>query len=169
MQADLIIDKLRKIEIFCDFSESTPQNDEILQTVSSVLKERKYSAGDAIFTKGDIAKGVYILMEGTVQVLRTTIQGEPFAVYNLNAEENVFFGQKALVTKEVRSATVKAVSDCTAVFFSKEDFFALCDKNPLLGYKALFRIAENLAGYLKQSTRDMLTLYQALIDEIDEA
>ncbi len=169
MQADLIIDKLRKIEIFCDFEEPTEENIAILEQVFSILKEEKFSANDIIFKKGDISRGLYILLEGSVQVLRTTIQGEPFAVYNLSAEENIFFGQKALVEKDERSATIKAISDCTVLFLSTEDFFALCDKEPCLGYKALYRVACNLAKYLKQSTRDMLTLYQALIDEIDEA
>ncbi len=169
MQADLVIDKLKAIEIFSDFAEETEKNLEILKAVAKVLEEVSFSANDFVFKKGDSAKGMYILLDGTVQVTRTTIQGEPFAVYNLSSEENVFFGQKALITKGERSATVKAVSNCKAAFLSTEAFFEICDKEPLLGYKALYRIASNLAKYLKESNKDLLTLYQALIDEIDES
>lgn len=169
MQVEPVIERLRKIEIFSDFSELTDKNRSILESVCSVLKEQSFSANDTVFKKGDTAKGLYILLDGTVQVVRSTIQGEPFAVYNLSGEENVFFGQKALITQEVRSATVKAVSDCKVLFLATEDFFTLCDQEPLLGYKALYRIASNLAKYLKESNKDMLTLYQALIDEIDES
>ncbi len=168
MQVDTaIINKLRHIEIFSDFSEKNRKNRRILTELCEVLEEKNFSVNEVIFKKGDPAKGLYILLEGSVQVTRTTIQGEPFSVYELSAEENVFFGQKALVTKEERSATAKAVTPCKAAFLSTENFFAVCDKEPWLGYKALYRIACNLAGYLKESNKDMLTLYQALIDEID--
>ncbi len=167
MQVDLVIEKLKKIALFSDFNENTEKNVKILTEVCEFLEEKAYSANEVIFKKGDPAKGLYILLEGTVQVTRSTIQGEPFSVYNLSAEDHVFFGQKALVTDAERSATVKAVTPCKVGFLSTEHFFEVCDREPILGYKALYHIACNLARYLKDSNKDMLTLYQALIDEID--
>lgn len=47
------------------------------------------------------------------------------------------------------------------------DFLSLCEKEPRLGYKSIFRIAKRLAGSLRRSNADILTLYEALLDEVE--
>ncbi|AOP36121.1 cyclic nucleotide-binding protein [Leptospira tipperaryensis] len=81
------------------------------------LRHHIFLPGDIIFHKGDIGHNLYILSEGTVEILALN----DFDVI-ATLTEGQFFGELALVTEEPRSATVKSVSICEIYTLSKEDF-----------------------------------------------
>ena len=129
----------------------------------------EFNQGDQIITEGEVGDVLQILYDGEVQVLRNTPGKEQFAVINLHADQNVLFGEVALIDKDKRSASVVAITDCKTLALTGTDFLALCDEEPMLGYKAVFRIAKRLAGSLRRSTADILTLYEALLDEVEDS
>ena len=162
-----ILEKLSALEIFSDFSEKNEENKRILTNVCQILTVQDFSAGETIITEGEEGDALYILFKGKVQVLRNTPGNEQFAVVNLATEQNVFFGEIALIDHDRRSASVRALTDCSTLKLAGQDFINLCEKEPLLGYRALFRIAKRIAASLRRSTKDILTLYEALLDEVD--
>lgn len=161
-----ILSRLAKLEIFSDFATGSERDKSILEKVCKCLGQKDFTAGSVIINEGDDGDVLYILYEGSVSVLRNTPAAEKFAVVNLNAEQNVFFGEVALIDKDKRSASVIAQSDCKTLTLSGDDFLALCAEEPLLGYKSCFRIAKRLAGSVRRSNSDILTLYDALLDEV---
>lgn len=164
---DDILLRLTKIELFSDFYPvDNEDNSRILKGLANVLSVENYKAGEEIIKEGNEGDTLYILYEGHVQVLRNTLSNEPFAVVNLSAEQNVFFGEIALIDKDTRSASVKAVSDCKVLGLTGKDFLSLCEKEQKFGFKVMFRIAVRLAQSLRRSTSDALTLYQALVEEV---
>ena len=164
---DDILVRLTKIELFSDFSPlENGNNKRIVTELAQVLSMENFRAGDEIIKEGQIGDTLYILYEGKVQVLRNTLANEPFAVVNLSAEQNVFFGEIALIDNDTRSASVKAVSDCKVLGLTGRDFIELCEKEKIFGYKVILRIAIRLAQSLRRSTTDALTLFQALLDEV---
>lgn len=162
-----LLDKLSKLEIFSDFSEKTENNIRILKKVCTLLSPKEFKAGETIIKEGDMGNTLYILYQGTVQVLRNTPENEQFAVVNLTTEQNVFFGEIALIDNDKRSASVIATTDCNTLILDGKSFLKLCDEEPMLGYKATYRIARRIAHSLRRSTQDMLSLYEALLDEVD--
>jgi len=162
-----LIEKISRLEIFSDFDIKDEGQKAILQKVAVLLEPQTYSAGDAIIKEGDLGDSLYILYEGTVQVKRNTPGNEQFAVVNLNAEQNVFFGEVALVDKDTRSASVFALTNCKALRLDGEAFKNLCDAENLLGYHVMYRISRRIAASLRRSNKDMLTLYTALLDEVE--
>ena len=110
---------------------------------------------------------LYILHTGSVQVKRNTPGNEQFAVVNLSAEQNVFFGEVALIDSDRRSASVVALENCRTLCLDGGTFKALCEEEPLLGYRATYRIARRLASSLRRSNKDLLTLYEALLEKDD--
>lgn len=163
-----ILQRLSKLEIFSDFSEPTPENQQLLEKVCHKLDRKSFNKNDVIINEGDEGNTLYILYAGVVQVLRKTPGNEEFAVVNLTKEQNVFFGEVALIDRDKRSASVKALTDCETLVLTEDNFLELCESEPLLGYKVVFRIAKRLAGSLRRSTADILALYQALLDEVEE-
>ncbi len=164
---DDILLRLTKIELFSDFSPLEDENNKrILTELARVLAIENFKIGDEIIKEGQIGDTLYILYEGKVQVLRNTLANEPFAVVNLSAEQNVFFGEIALIDNDTRSASVKAITDCKALGLTGKDFRALCEKETVFGYRVMLRIAVRLAQSLRRSTTDSLTLFQALLDEV---
>ena len=162
-----IIEKLTKLEIFSDFTEKTEDSTRILKKICSSLEVKDFAKGEVIINEGDLGDTLYILHTGSVQVKRNTPGNEQFAVVNLSAEQNVFFGEVALIDSDRRSASVVALENCRTLCLDGGTFKALCEDEPLLGYRATYRIARRLASSLRRSNKDLLTLYEALLDEVD--
>jgi len=161
-----IIEKLSQVEIFSDLSQDQEERDRLLTAVCQILEPVKYGAGDIIIKEGDLGDSLYILYEGTVQVRRKTPNDDQFAVANLSAEQNVFFGEVALVDKDTRSASVYALTDCQTLKLEGKSFKELCDAEPILGYHVIFKISRRIAEALRRSNKDLMLLYEALIDEV---
>lgn len=161
-----IIERLSKLEIFSDFDTGNEDHVRLLKSVCEILEPIQFESGDLIIKEGDVGDSLYILYEGSVQVRRKTPNNEDFAVANLTKEQNIFFGEVALVDEDTRSASVYALTDCNTLKLSGKRFKALCDREPLLGYHVLYKIARRIAGALRNSSRDILLLYEALLDEV---
>ncbi len=162
-----ILERLSHIELFSDFNNIHDSNTRrVLTKLASCLSIENIKSGQIIISEGLEGDALYILYEGKVQVLRNTLSNEPFAVVNLSAEQNIFFGEIALIDNDTRSASVKALTDCRVLRLTGKDFISLCEEEYIFGYKVMFRIAARLAQSLRRSTSDALTLYQALLDEV---
>ncbi|HNY20675.1 MAG TPA: cyclic nucleotide-binding domain-containing protein [Treponemataceae bacterium] len=131
-----------------------------------MLKRQTYNKGDPIITEGEEGDTLHILNRGSVRILRNTLDRESFALVNLDAGQSVFFGEIALIDSDRRSATVIALTDCETLTLSRQDYLSLCEEDPYIGYKITFRIATRIAESLRKSSSDLMTLYQALVEEI---
>lgn len=161
-----LIEKLSKLEIFSDLDINSAEHVRLLKRVCEILLPTSFNAGDIIIKEGDIGNSLFILYEGTVQVRRMTPNNEQFAVANLTAAQNVFFGEVALVDKDTRSASVYAMTKCSALKLDGDKFKALCDEEPVLGYNVMYRISRRIASALRRSNKDLMVIYEALIDEV---
>jgi extracellular factor (EF) 3-hydroxypalmitic acid methyl ester biosynthesis protein len=74
-----------------------------------------------IVIEGEMSWGLYVVLDGIVGVFKNSkITGEPFDIAHLNPGSS--FGEMSLIDDQPRSATVKALTDCQLVYFSKDDF-----------------------------------------------
>jgi CRP-like cAMP-binding protein len=102
-------------------------------------------AGETVFNEGDIGNSFYVLISGEVTVEKRR-DGKVVSLAKLGAGE--CFGEMALVGNEVRSATVRALSDMVAMRFYRE----LIDADAQ-GAAIVYRnIARILAGRLGESS-----------------
>lgn len=161
------VEKLSKIEIFSDLSPTASEDKRILEELASLLLEKKFKKGEMIIREGDMGDTLYILASGSVQVLRNTLGDEKYAVVNLKAEQNVFFGEVALIDSDKRSASVMALEDCKTWVLTGNDYEKICEKEPRFGYLVTFRIAKRIASTLRNTNNDIITLYEALLDEVE--
>jgi CRP-like cAMP-binding protein len=67
---------------------------------------KTYSAGEVVFDEGNVGDSMYVIAEGSVEVLRKNPAGELQPIAVLQAPQ--FFGEMSLIDKEYRSATVRA-------------------------------------------------------------
>ncbi len=161
-----IIEKLANVELFSDFNVNSPEDFQILSEICQILETKNFTASEIIIQEGDIGDVLFILYEGSVQVRRNTPSNEQFAVVNLNASQNVFFGEVALIDKDKRSASVIALENCKTLCLDGNRFKSLCEKIPILGYRVIYKIAKRIALSLRKSNRDFMVLYEALLDEV---
>ena len=81
-------------------------------------------------------------------------------------KSHVCFGKAALLGEDFHGSSVKALNECTVLELGSQDFLSLCNEMPAQGAKVIYRIARRLAKALQEATKDSLTLYQALLDEV---
>jgi CRP-like cAMP-binding protein/Zn-dependent protease len=104
----------------------------------------RYSAGDDIVTQGDPGDRFYVIIDGRVEVLRLDDDGSETKVAELGVGD--YFGEMALLHREPRSATVRALSPVEAYTLTADDFLALVD-----GAQA----AEQLRGTARRRMREL--------------
>lgn len=158
-----VIEKLKKIILFSDFKDDYDR----MIKVFKLMRKKKFFAGEIIIEEGDIGDRLYILYTGTVRVLRKTLNNEPYTVAILNADDNIFFGEIALIDNDKRSATVLAEANCDTYYIDSKNFMDLCEDDPYMGYKITLHIAKRLSAGLRKMNKDVITLYQALVDEVE--
>lgn len=156
------LEKLKKIPLF----DALKEDDEALKTVLAICSFKKFKAGETIIEEGDMGSEMYIVLAGEVEIMKKTRAGDDYTVVVLKAEYNVFFGELALIDDDKRSATIKALKDSEFLIIHKKDFLKLGDQHPAIGLPVTRIIANILAGRLRKTTEDMMTLFDALVNEI---
>ncbi|MCM2276854.1 MAG: cyclic nucleotide-binding domain-containing protein [Oligoflexia bacterium] len=82
----------------------------------------RYEAHANVVIEGEMSWGLYLILEGVVGIFKTNkLTGENYDVGQLR--KGSFFGEMSLVDNNPRSATVKALTDCTLFYISKETFY----------------------------------------------
>jgi CRP-like cAMP-binding protein len=103
--------------------------------LTSHLVQRNYSAGELIFSEGEPCAGLYVVELGNVRIFKSSAGGRE-QVLSIDgpgssiAELPVFDGGNY-------PASAQAVSDSTLLFFSRQDFQALCLQHPQVALKVL--------------------------------
>ncbi len=138
-----------------------------LEVLSSIIRQEVIQKDEFIIKEGEHGKILYILKDGNVEILKDTLSGDNYTVATLGHEHHAFFGEMALVADDKRSASIKALTICELYTISKDDFLLLGDNHPHLGLLITREIAKILANRIRKSTSDVVTLFQALVDEVE--
>jgi putative ABC transport system ATP-binding protein len=115
-----VVQFLKKCHVFKD---STPT---LLADVAAKMQREAQPAGAAIIRQGDEGEKFYIIRKGEVEVLKQKDGQEEFIV---KLGPGDFFGELALLRKEPRAATVRALSNVELLTLSKEIFMGVVEKS----------------------------------------
>jgi CRP-like cAMP-binding protein len=165
MDERAIVEKLRKIELF----QSIKDDDERLAKVSGIVSVRRCKVGHQVITEGEAGRELFVLNKGTVDVLKRTLENDVFTIVTLTDEEDVFFGELALMDDELRSASVTANTDCEFLVINRDDFNRLGEKDPRLGLLVTRAVGRALSTRLRKTNEDLITLFEALVGEVAES
>lgn len=154
---------LANIVLFKDFKENT----EVLEKIDKLFTEMKAKKGEAIIKEGKEGDELYIIKSGSVRIVKNTLQNEPYTVVNLSADQHVFFGEIELLLNDKRSATVVAEEDSTFLITNRKKFLAFGEKEPYIALLITRQIAHILSKRLYKAGQDVVTLFSALVDEIE--
>jgi EAL domain-containing protein (putative c-di-GMP-specific phosphodiesterase class I) len=93
--------------------------------------QKIYKSGDVILRQGDPGESAYIIESGRVEIL---VQSENGPLQNLGTRgPGSIIGEMAIVDNAPRTATVRAIEDCTLLEITHEDFARrLKDADPVL-------------------------------------
>ncbi len=162
MNQNEIINKLKQIPLFAGIIE----NNDFMNEISKISTIRKFRKDELIIKEGEIGSEMFIVYTGAVEIIKRTRAGDDYTVVKLKAEHNIFFGEMALIDDDKRSATVLSSEDSTFIVIEKDDFIKLGNKHPEIGLPVTRVILKTLASRLRKTNEDMLTLFDALVNEI---
>lgn len=137
---------------------------------SRMVQVRNYKANDTIITDGEKGDNFFILMQGTVTVIkRITLVGDDSpmggnkAMIRLTDADAPFFGEMAMFDKnETRSATVVAVTDCALLEVDAKQMVELAASNADFGVAFYRNVSHVLAVRLRKANSDIMKLTTAL-------
>ncbi len=155
---------IKKTFIFEDLDEQE------VADILKITKEKRFSKGEIIMQEGREGDGMYVVVDGNVEVSKTLTMkvGEgdfterEKILTRFKAEDNVVFGEMAMIDSGNRSASAVSTTDCILLEIKREDFLDLIERRPQMGVKILRRIAELLASRVRQSSQDVIRLTTAL-------
>ena len=110
-----------------------------------------YQLGDTIIEKGDPGDSFYVIFNGRARVVGAAPEGGELTLITLSRGD--FFGERALVKSEPRSATIRAATDIVLAKLSKKYFIEGIEKDPeAKNFLDNYIEHESLHNFLRQFT-----------------
>lgn len=116
-----------------------------LTSIKEKLSYISLRRGETLFHQNDEADGIYILLSGKLEVIAAQRDGSVHRVGFVNRAETV--GEMALLSDDLRSATVVAFRNSTLAKMSNDTFIELCYSNA----EFALRVSRFIVSRLKQS------------------
>ncbi|MFQ6615860.1 MAG: cyclic nucleotide-binding domain-containing protein [Fidelibacterota bacterium] len=132
-------------------------DDRELAEIERVVHHRTYKPEEFVFRKSAPGEGLYIILQGSVDILTETDDGKSSLVASLG--EGDFFGDLSLLDQEPRSANAVAKDYSELLGFFRPDLTSILKRKPDLGVKILFNVARVIGERLRK-TNELLEASQ---------
>jgi len=120
----LVSDGLKRVAFLQDVPEET------LDLVAHLFRFEELPAGTTIFREGEAADKFYVVFQGELVVSKKDELGFDNELGRIKAGMN--FGDKALLSQKLRTATITTMSSCQLFSLNKEQFRKFLDAVPEL-------------------------------------
>lgn len=155
---------LRKTELFRDLSG------EQIGKILKISRQVTFPEGEIVMREGEEGNTMYIILEGTVQVVKSLVMEDPDGEANernkvfkrLDASDHAVFGEIVLLETTRRTATIKTVTKCRFYEMTRESFLSLTEADHELGYRIFLNLARIVGARLRKADEDTIKLTTAL-------
>ena len=127
---------LRKIPLLAELS------DDDMARVKTDLRFRQYQKREVLLQKGGSGDGLLFLLAGQLQVIDVTEDGRAIGLRLLKPGD--FFGEIAVITNSVRTASVVALTDVLVAFLPAPTAMHLFAHSPSVANQMLRYLAEKI-------------------------
>jgi len=128
-------------------------NPTIMEEIVNICSEQNYTKDAVLFSKGDVADCLYILVEGTIKLV---IENGGSITYSLSDPGEVF-GWASMLESGLRTASGVCATDLKVVKIEKEELDAIFNTHPEVGLMVLKRLAKVISERLSNAYRDLLS------------
>lgn len=113
-----------------------------LQALAGRAVERRFSAAEMLFWEGEPCSGIFLIVQGTVKIFKTSAGGREMMLALESAPASV--AELPLFDGGPYPASVRAVEDTTTLFINKNDFQQVCRQFPDVALKVLAVVGHRL-------------------------
>jgi CRP/FNR family transcriptional regulator, cyclic AMP receptor protein len=169
MDKDIVL--LKEIALFKDLPIDK------LRKIMGILRKVNFSEDEIIMREGDSGETMYIILDGTVEVVKSLVIGDMDdedvtrnkVFTRLDGNCHAVFGEIALLEELRRTATIRAVTNCVLYEVRKDDFLKLAEEDYEFGYRILLNLARIVSTRLRKADEETVKLTTALSIILQEA
>lgn len=147
---------LRDIPLFSEM------DDQEIAEIRAIMTEMKFKAGQVIIREGDTGELFYVVTQGHAHVIIQDATGQEVVIYEVHT--GGFFGELSMLTRQPRSARVKAVDNLTSLVLNRDEFFDFLRHRP----SAAIDVLVELGGRLHENDQIMRRMVSRNANEVDE-
>lgn len=101
-----------------------------------------YSKGHVVVRQGEYGEHIYAVQEGELEVIKERKGGGEIQVAVLRSGD--IFGEMAILQKEVRSATVRTLTEARLLTIDKKTFMSRVHEDPSLAFNIVRMMAQRI-------------------------
>ena len=131
-----------------------------IKKISKVVQKEDFAEGEAIFNRGEIGLGLYIIKKGSVDILND--RGKV-----AHLEEGDFFGELSLLDDYPNPVCAVGSGNGELIIFHRSTLMELIAEEPRLALKILIRL-DQMTGERVHAVNEEIEAVQAAL-EIDPA
>jgi CRP/FNR family transcriptional regulator, cyclic AMP receptor protein len=134
------------------------------EALAERLTEKRFSAGDAIFSQGDRGASMYVVRSGAVRIsLPGAVAGSPPVVLK-DLRTGEYFGELAIFDDKPRSASARAVVDTVVLELTRDELGEHLKRSPTAAMAILSELAQRLREtntmLSQRAARDVATEFE---------
>lgn len=157
---------LSQVPLFAALSDAE------IQVVAQRAVERRFGADEVLFWEGEQCAGVFLIVEGSVKIFRTSPAGREVMIAIEAAPSTV--AELPLFDGGPYPASVRAIEPLVTLFLNKSDFQQICRQYPEVALKVLAVVGHrlrHLVGLVESITLGSVTkrLARLLLDAAEAA
>ncbi len=141
--------------------------DEDLFHLLRQMRQQDFQANALLVSEGEWGDGLFLLMQGCVEVLKTVPTNAGFRLERIaTLEAGETMGEMQLLDLQPRSATVRALDYTIALCLPQAAFEQLAKERPALHARMILNLARQLCRRLRQiDARFAISLFSLLAKE----
>jgi CRP-like cAMP-binding protein len=123
-------------------------NDEHLADVAAIAAKKTFGKGESLFTEGEKADGFYLLASGSIKLCKISPDGKEKVLHFVHPNET--FAEAAFFGDGAYPAEAKALEKGEALFFPKDAFMGLLERNPRFSLNLIVSLSLLLRRFARQ-------------------
>ena len=123
-------------------------DEENLGEVAAIATKRTFNRGESLFTEGEKANGFYLLASGSVKLCKISADGKEKVLHFVYPSET--FAEAAFFGDGAYPAEARALEKGEALFFPKEAFMGLLERNPRFSLNLIVSLSLLLRRFARQ-------------------
>src|SRR5512136_1542280 len=123
-------------------------DEENLCEVAAIAVKRAFARGESLFAEGDIATGFYLLASGSIKLCKISPDGKEKVLHFVHPAET--FAEAAFFGDGKYPAEARALESGEALFFPREAFMGLLERNPRFSLNLIISLSLLLRRFARQ-------------------
>jgi CRP/FNR family transcriptional regulator len=123
-------------------------DEEYLAEVAAISVKRTFSKGETLFGEGETATGFYLLASGSIKLCKVSPDGKEKVLHFVHPSET--FAEAAFFGDGKYPAEARALERGTALFFPRQAFMGLLERNPRFSLNLIISLSLLLRRFARQ-------------------